>query len=227
MVARTILTRDEYHLSIRQNVDALKARLNLPAFFAAEQTRNKVLYYFMERAVQTGEACFRILDLQLPLSTLARLQCEDFLVMYWVSLSENNATEYSKTVVSEMAKVIRKNLKNKRAGIKNRSTGEDATAEFLPELTSHIGPKKTLEEISRESGLGKVFDIVYRYNSLEAHANTFGLSEMKSEMDGVLASISAINAFLRAILLVADNIDRPVPAGQILLTLNMRYIPGT
>ena len=82
MAARTILTRDEYHLSIRRNVDALKARLNIPSFFTSDRTRNKVLYYFMERAVQTGEACFRISDLQLPLSVLARLLCEDFLIMY-------------------------------------------------------------------------------------------------------------------------------------------------
>jgi hypothetical protein len=221
------VTRDEYHLSIRRNVDALKARLKLPSFFTSDKMRNRVLCYFMERAVQTGEACFRVYDLQLPLSVLARLLCEDFFIMYWVTLSEENATKYSKMVLSEMAKLICKNLKNKRARIRKKSTGEDATAELLPELTQQLCGKKTLEEISRESGLSKVYDIVYRYNSLEAHANTFGLSEMKSEMDGIAASISAINAFLRAILLIADNMDRIVPAEEILLTLNMRYIPGT
>lgn len=227
MSVRAVPTRDEYHLRIRQNVDALKARLNLPAFFASKQEGDRLLCYFMGRAVQIGEACFRISDLEVPLFVLARVLCEDFFIMYWASLSEQNAAEYSKAALSEMAKMLRQNLKNKRARVRDISSGKDVTAKFLPKLERHVSQKKTIEQIARESGLSKVYDIIYRYDSLEVHGNTFGLSELKSPMDGIAVAASAINAFLRVILLVADNKHHPLTADQILSVLNMRPVPGT
>ncbi len=226
MLARAIPTRDEYHLRIKQNVDALKARLNLPSFFASEQERGKVLYYYMERAVQIGEACFRISDFQMPLLVLARVLCEDFFTLYWASRSEENAAEYVKAVRSEMARMVRQNLKNKRARLRDISSGKDVTAEFLPELNG-VGKKRSIEEIAKESGLSKVYDIIYRYDSLEVHGNTFGLSELKSKMDGIAVAVSAINAFLKVILLVADTKDRSLTADEVLSALNMRGVPGT
>lgn len=225
--ASAILTRDEYHLRIKQNVDALNARLNLPSFFVAKRKRDKVLCYFMGRAVQIGTACFRISDLQMPLLALARVLCEDFFTMYWVSLSEKNAAAYSKSARSEMAKMIRKNLSNKRAMVREISSGKDVTAEFLPKLDRHVSKKKTVEQIAKESGLSKVYDIVYRFDSLEVHGNTFELSELKSGMDGIAVAVSAINALLRVILLVADNKDRTVTADEVLSALNIRHVPGT
>lgn len=227
MAARTILTRDEYHLRVRQNVDALKARLNQPSFSVSDKQRDKVLRYFMDRAAQLGEACFRTSDLQMPLFVLARVLCEDFFTMYWASLSEENSTEYSKVALSEMAKMLRHNLKNKRARVRDIPSGKDVTAEFLPELEGHVTKKKTIEQIAKESGLSKVYDIVYRYDSLEVHGNTFGLSDLRSEMDGIAVAVSAINAFLRVILSVADNKDQPLTADEVLSVLNMRSIPGT
>lgn len=227
MSAIPILTRDQYHLKVRQNVDYLKARLRLPSFFASESDQNKALCYFMERAVQIGEASFRISDLQLPLFVLARVLCEDFFTMYWISLSETNAKEYLRSVKSEMAKLIRANIGNKRARIRHIPTGKDVTSEFLPELEQHVAKKKTVEAIAMKSGLGKVYDILYRSGSLELHGNTFGLSERKSEMDEIAVAISAVNAFLRAILSVADNREHPLTADEVLTILNIRHIPGT
>lgn len=227
MVARTVFTRDEYHLRVRQSVDALKARLNQSSFISSDKQRDKVFRYFMERAAKLGEACFRTSDLQMPLFVLARVLCEDFFTMYWASLSEENSTEYSQVALSEMAKMIRHNLKNKRARLREISSGRDVTAEFLPELERRVAKKKTIEQIAKESGLSKVYDIVYRYDSLEVHGNTFGLSDLKPEMDGIAVAVSAINAFLRVILLVADNKDRSLTADEVLSALNMRSVPAT
>jgi hypothetical protein len=221
MSASATLTRDEYHLRIRQNVDALNARMSLPAYFTSTNKRDRVLFYFMGRAAEIGEASFRIADLQTPLFVLARVLCEDFFTMYWVSLSEKNADEYQKAAISEMAKIIQKNLTNKRARIRHISSKKDVTAEFLPKLSLRIIKKKTIKEIAAASGLSKVYDIVYRYDSLEVHGNTFEVSEMKPQMDGIAVAASAVNALLRAILLVVDNKDRPLVADEILAALNM------
>jgi hypothetical protein len=202
-------------------VDALKARMRLPAYFTSTNKRDKVLFYFTGRAAQIGEASFRISDLQMPLFVLARVLCEDFFTMYWVSLSEKNADEYQKAAISEMAKIIQKNVTNKRARIRHISSKKDVSAEFLPELSRRIIKKKTIQEIAAASGLTKVYDIVYRYDSLEVHGNTFEVSDMKPQMDGIAVAASAVNALLRAILLVVDNRDRPLTADEILAALNM------
>lgn len=227
MAPRAVLSRDEYHLKIRQNVDALKARLKVPSFFTSEEPRDKVLCYFMERAVQLGEACFRIADLPLPLVVLARVLCEDIFTLCWALVSETNLAEYHKGVISEMVKMMRLNLQKGRARVRNVSTGKDVTAEFLPELNAHVTTKKNIEQMAQESGLSKLYDIIYRYDSLEVHANTFGLSDFKPEMDPISVAASAINAFLRVILLIADNKNRFATADEVLTTLNMRSFTGT
>jgi hypothetical protein len=66
-----------------------------------------------------------------------------------------------------MARMISKNLENKRARVRDTSSGKDVTAQFLPELKRRVYKKKTIKQIAEESGLSKVYDIVYRYNSLE------------------------------------------------------------
>ena len=195
--------------------------MSLPAYFTSTNKRDKVLFYFMGRAAEIGEASFRISDLQMPLFVLARVLCEDFFTMYWVSLSEKNADEYQKAALSEMAKIIHKNLTNKRARIRHISSKKDVTAEFLPKLGRRIIKKKTIQQIAAASGLSKVYDIVYRYDSLEVHGNTFEVSEMTPQMDGIAVAASAVNALLRAILLVVDNKDCPLTADEILATLNM------
>src|SRR5260370_5083621 len=110
MLARAIPTRDEYHLRIKQNVDALKARLNLPSFFASEQERGKVLYYYMERAVQIGMACFRISEFQMPLLVLALVLCEDFFTLYWASRSEEHTAEYVKSPGAGDHRIVLRNV---------------------------------------------------------------------------------------------------------------------
>jgi hypothetical protein len=221
MSAPAILTRNEYHFRIRKSVDALKARLNLPAFFSSTNKRDRVLVYFMGRAVQIGEASFRISDLQLPLFILARVLCEDFFNIYWVSLAKTNAEEYQKSAISEMAKILRTNLTNKRAKIRHASSKKDVTTEFLPKISSRITKKDRIEERAKALGLSKVYDIVYRYDSLEVHGNTFEVSDIQPQMDGVSVAASAINALLSVILLVVDNRDHPLTADEILSALNM------
>jgi Family of unknown function (DUF5677) len=227
MAATAILTRDEYHLRIRQNVDALKARLRAWPKSESESVQDRVRRYFIGRSIQIGEACFRVSDLQMPLFALGRVLCEDFFLLYWTSLSEANAEEYRKSTLSEMAKMLRFNLRNKHARVRETASKKDATEEFLPKISEHIMTKKTITDIADESGLGKVFDIVYRYFCLEVHGNTFGLDETESDMDGIAVAASAVNALLRVILLVVDNKDRIVTAEEVLGTLNMQRIPGT
>jgi hypothetical protein len=223
MTNTNVLTTDEYQFKVRKYVDALKACIKQTPYIAPENERDRVLLYFANRAIQTGEACFRIDDLQTPLFILARVLCEDFFLMFWVSQSEKNAAEYSNKANSEMIRMLRTSLTKKRATIRDKKTGKNVTASFLPQLDRFIHQRKDIEKIAHKCGLEKVYDIIYRYNSLEVHGNTFGLTE-NHPANAVTVAVSAINAFLRVILNFVDAREHPLTAAEVLGLLNMQNV---
>jgi hypothetical protein len=223
MTTAKVLTEDQYHFKVRKIVDALRARVRQTPYLAPETTRGKAILYFADRAIQIGEACFRIRDLQTPLFLLSRALCEDLLLMFWASQSEVNAVSYLTAARSEASRVLRTSLRGKRARILDKKTGSDVTAGFLPQLEPFIVERQRLGEIACRSGLGKVYDIIYRHNSLEVHGNTFGLTESYSP-ETVAVALSAISAFLTAILNIVNAGENPLAAADVLKILNIQNL---
>jgi hypothetical protein len=217
-------TRDQYLLELRQTVDRLKARLNLPGLAYSNEEQDKLLLHFIDRGVQIGEACFRIADLRTPILVLSRVLCEDFLRMFWTLQSVENAAEYAKCLVSAVAKIGRVNLIQRRAIIRRKTTGEDVTAELTPEFSKLIVKQKTVEKMAVESGLGKVYDIVYRFDSLEVHGNIFPRLSQADEEKALLAAFPAIIAFLEAEILITDN--RATTAEEVLHHMRINKLGG-
>lgn len=217
-------TRDQYLLELRQTVDRLKARRNLPGLGYSDEEQDKLVLHFIDRGFQIGEACFRIADLKTPILVLSRVLCEDFLQMFWILQSKENATEYAKSAASELAKGARFNLMQKRAVIRRKSTGEDVTATFMPELSKLIVKRKSAEEIASASGLGKVYDTVYRFDSLEVHGKTFPRLSQADDEKALLAAFPAIIAFLEAEILITDN--RATTAEEVLRHMRIDKLGG-
>jgi hypothetical protein len=215
IAGRQEVSSTPHPLSTRQLIDAAKAYLADPSFTGSSQNRHKVLCYFLNRAVQLGEACLLVSEFRIPLLVLERVLCENFFRMYWASLSDENAGEYIKSAISEVTKMLQKNLQNERVKARRKSSNEDVTTEFLPTLAAHIVSGRRLDKLAGELGLGAVYDLIYRSGSLEVHANTFGQSQSKSPAP----TDSIANALLKIILLVADNNERALPANEILLSL--------
>ncbi len=212
-------------MRIRQKIDALRARTKNCAYFNSENVHGEIHLYFTNRAIQLGEASFRISDLEIPLFVLARVLCEDCIRIAWASQSDKNAAEFKKFSVSEMAKVLRVNLVGGRARLRNKSSGEDVTKTFLPDLDGFITNKKSIEQMAKDVGLRKLYDVFYRFGSMVPHATTFGLAPEESDVTPILAALSAINGFLGVIILILDG--RPPTAREILETLGISKIGGT
>ena len=210
------LTADEYLLRVREKVDALKARNRNPGKFNSQGTHAEICIYFANRAIQIGEGCFRIYDLQVPLLILARVLCEDLIRLFWASQSTENAAEFEKLSASEMTRALRANLLSGRARIRHGSSGEDVTKSSLPELEGLIAKKKTIENMAKESGLSKLYDVVYRVGSLVAHGNMIGLESEDPNAMPVLAALSAINGFLGVITMILDG---PTPKAKAILDI--------
>jgi len=215
----TRLSEDEYLLRLRQEIDALKTRAGASQYVGTEKEQAKVVAHFLERAIQFGEATYRIRNLPIVLSVLLRVFCDDLIRLFWVARSENNAAEYVKIPVSELAKVARVNLEKGHARLINKKTGEDDTAKRLPELARLSSKAKSVEQLAKECALEKVYDIPFRFSSLAVHGNTF-LPQLPSDAD--LVVLPAIIAFLRATSTIAENYPaRTTSAEEILHVLRL------
>jgi len=219
----TLLSEEEYLATMRQRIDELKARWNQPRYKSADGEQAKVIAHFVDRGIQLGEAAFRTRDLPVPLDSLMRVLCDDLIRLLWVSQSEANAAEYVKSTVSEWAKMARANIEKGYARIVHRPTGANASAEILPKLAQYVFKARPIEQIANECGLARVYNIPFRAGSLAVHGNTFPLNGNLHDADhDGLRTLPAINAFLRAIILVADNFpDRSTTADEILHALGM------
>jgi len=217
-------SNEEYLLRIREKVDSLKARLRLPAYSAARQKQQEIRVYFTRRAVQLGEAAFRIGDLEIPQFVLARVLCEDFILLFWVSLSPKNATQFDKTGLSAMSKLVRVNVTRGRALLRSTITGKNESESLLPKL-DRFKLSRNLEEIAKDLGLSKLYDVTYRFDSLHVHANMFGLGR-ENEQEGTAVALSAINATLKVIVLLADRSAGSVTADEVLTSLGLHTLAG-
>jgi hypothetical protein len=81
-----------------------------------------------------------------------------------------------------------------------------------------------IEQMAQQYGLSKVYEIGYRFGSLETHGTMPGIPLMEDEEIGMVSQLPATISILRAILVEVNNrLDgRDTTAEQILRILNLR-----
>ena len=215
---------------IEGQIGDIKAQLALSGYAGASGKQGQILGHFLSRALQMSEASVLIgrANLGTPLFVLARVLCEDLFLCLWVSLSEETAAEYLSAVTSDGARMIRVMLKSGRGQIRDKSTHEVKTDEFMPHIGEFIADRVHVDQLAVKLGLGKVYDLVYRPFSMEVHGKAFGLPTPNDE-DGILAALSAVRSLVKAIRATADNRvlrNRATPADEIITLLRLDGIAG-
>jgi hypothetical protein len=215
---------------LQRHIEELKASLALPAYESAAGKQSQILGHFLSRALQMSEASNLICRAKLgtPLFVLTRVLCEDLFLCQWVSLSENNAAEYSSAVISGGAKMIGVLLRKDRGQIVDRSTREVKTDEFMPHLDNFKADRVHIEQLAGRLVLSKVYDLVYRPFSMEVHGKVFGLPST-SEQEPLYAALSAIVSLVKSIGLIADNRvlrNQTTKPDEILHVLRLDQIAG-
>lgn len=198
-------TLDQYLLELRQTTDQLRARVNLLIAGSSNSAQDRMALYFVNRAIEIGEACFRVAELRTPIIALLSVLCEDFLWLFGVSRSEANANDYEKAATSEWLRAARVSLTNSRARVMDKETGRDITKAFVPEMSKHIFDRIPLEQVAGDTGLASLYDGLYRFSRLEVHAKPSGVAKGDDGEAAVLAAMPAIVSLLSATTMVIDN----------------------
>lgn len=225
-----MLSTNEYLTRLHRLGEEIKRRCESATYAESNDEQAKALLHFLGRADQIAKACFLVGSegLGTPLYVLMRVLCEDLFISFWVGTSAANAKRYAEEVQSEWARVMLVNLEKGRAQFVQRSTGKDQTQTVAPDIKKRFVKTRTrIEEIANKTGLGKVYDVVYRFASPEVHGKTFGLPTGVNE-SGIRAALPGIISLLRAEILIADNFvaKRTTTPEQILSVLKLDKLAG-
>jgi len=222
---------DKQFDDLQRQIGEMKNRIALPAYVNTSGEQSRILAHFLVRALQMSEASDLVSRAKLgtPLAALTRILCEDLFLCFWVSRSEKDAAEYSSAVRSEALRLVRIMAENGRGTFRRASTHEDKTGEVLQRLKQEKTDSVKIEQLAARLGLRKVYDLLYRYPSMEVHGKAFGLPS-QSEEGGILAALSAIVALVKTIGAIADNRvlrSQATTAAEIINFLRLDGIAGT
>jgi hypothetical protein len=188
-------SKAEYISEIEDAVKSLQALL--PEFEKLERRGTNVMlsHYFADRAVKIGTAVLRILDLDVPLAILCRVLCEDFISLYWVSQSSQNADAYTKRSLRELGKrgtILLSRLieDKKRKGESVAGINVEPFRKMTPK-----GKSETVSDMAKELGLDALYDYVYRGTSSDIHAHEWGTFRKKIANEDLLV-LSYLSNFL-------------------------------
>lgn len=143
-------------------------------------------------------------------------------------MSEKDAADYSSAVTSEGVRLVRIMLENHRIQFRDVSTHEVKTAEVMSRCEDFKADRINIEKLAKKLGLSKVYDLLYRFPSLEVHGKMFGLPS-QSEEEGIRGVLSFIVSLATAIALIADNRvlrNRTTTANEIIHVLRLDRVAG-
>ena len=198
--------------------------LALPVYQDAGTEQKKVVRHYLDRSRELARATLLVADagLVVPTSLFMRVLCEDLFLITYAAASEENASRLAGAGVVAMAHAAAVNLQRGRAHIRKIGTTEDHTDEVLPEIRKRAADRFNIEQIAKDVGLGGIYDVVYRYASLEVHGKTFGIFSSDDGNGAIMPTLHAIIAMLNVIIRVADNCvvrGQPTAATDILQEL--------
>lgn len=134
------------------------------------------------------------------LGILGRSLLEQLISSLWAIRSQDNANSVLGAAKAELARALRINLVAGKVKVKNRHTGDDASAEFLESATmKNIPRRKSVEEQAKEADVLDLYTVFYRFLSLETHGHQSALEEGPAVAALCKTHLQGIGAISRAI----------------------------
>ena len=160
-----VLELEKLVYSLREQSRLLKEASEIDAT-GQPDARDDIIRLLLRRSSELarGTAALGAEENSASLGVLFRSLLETLISMLWISISTANAEVQSEAGVAELSRALKINLNSGNAKIKNRHTGEDATAEFLAsERMKNIQKRKSVADQAEEAGVSDLYNIFYRF----------------------------------------------------------------
>lgn len=194
-------TLDELVRSMHEQVELLTSAAAIEAIGQAD-LRDEIAHQNLRRAAELvrGAAALGADQNAACLGILGRCLLEQLITVLWAVRSHENAQTHQSAAKTELTKALRINLQAGKAKIKNKYTGEDATAEFLEsEQMKNIPRRKSVEELAKDAGISDLYTVFYRFMSLDTHGHHGTLKDDSEAIAQCEMHLQGIGAISRAI----------------------------
>jgi len=186
--------------------------------------REIAIIYCLRHAIDLAKGCLTTALAELPdsLTTLSRALLETLFWARYVTLSNENAQEFTDSTINEMKRIARKNLNAGYANVYDIKTNDNKTSELLDSpFMKDIPPRISIESAAKIGGLEHIYTNIYGFISMIAHGRAFNLRTTSESKDEIYASISAALGALQCVEVMTSDwiIDRKQTPKEILFQM--------
>lgn len=160
-------------LSLNKEASVLRAAAVMEANGDIDP-RDKHVRRGLERASEIVRACADLghLNNATALGVLKRAYFEGLIQMLWVTVTEKNAHTLRTALDEEIIRIGKINLRAGNLIIRDENSGEDVTRRILEDTRLANAFRKNIEACAAEAGVQQLYDLFYRFFSLETHGHS-------------------------------------------------------
>jgi len=124
---------------------------------------------------------------------LSRQLLELFISLHWVTSAPERAERYTEFALNELDRLAQMAMKDGLLSVKSKSSGADVTDSFLSERSR---PKKgvSIEQQARESGIFHMYQVFYRFMSLDTHGKSETVTDTAERLQLTLVHLQTVGA---------------------------------
>nr|WP_270049487.1 DUF5677 domain-containing protein [Thalassolituus pacificus] len=131
------------------------------------------------------------------LGIITRQLVELLISLQWIISSPERAEKYSDFSLNELDRVAQIVMNDGLLSVKAREDGTDVTKEFLAKREK---AKKgvSIEQQARESDLIHIYQVLYRFMSLDTHGKSETIVDPEESLEATLVQLQTIGAISQA-----------------------------
>lgn len=170
--------------------------------------RERAIIYCLLHGIDLAKGCLNTALEELPdsLTTLSRAMLETLVWIRYVSISEENAKEFTDSTLSEIKRIVRKNINSKNARIIDENTRKDRTSEFQNSVSmKDITKRISLESAAEQGGLEGLYTVLYGFSSMIAHGRAFNIQTPPDSDDDIYSNVCLALGLLECIEVITSD----------------------
>ncbi len=140
-----------------------------------------------------GAADLGISENPTSLGILSRQLLELFISLHWVTSAPERAERYTEFSLNELDRLAQMAMKDGLLSVKSKADGADVTDDLLSERSR---PKKgvSIEQQARESGILHMYQVFYRFMSLDTHGKSETVTDTVERSELTLVRLQTVGA---------------------------------